>query len=271
MIAANFIAPPEAALAVIGIRPLISREVERIRVMTLREIDRLPDELMAGARAVVRGEANERLKVGAADSARYRAMLKDFAKGYDAKQVDDMVAQFPAEYQTLGAGLVVLAAQVIQELGAMYPISTYQSVTGSINLLPPAPKLWQFARVLDLIDRPLSLFQLIAAGALLRSQARAFRTVYQTLSRAVDAAFVDAVKRAKTEKISFQLPVLAETGMCAWMDLPPGGADAASLVQSHDAAGKAKQAAMDRQASAASKRQGFEAAATQSQKTQPVS
>ena len=41
MIAANFIAPPEAALAVIGIRPLISREVERIRVTTLREIDRL--------------------------------------------------------------------------------------------------------------------------------------------------------------------------------------------------------------------------------------
>jgi hypothetical protein len=271
MIAANLISPPEAALAVIGIRPIISRAVERIRVSTLREIDSLPRAITTAARAVVRGERFD-ATVGTADSKRYRAMLKDFARGYDYQQVEDMVDMFPAEFKALGTGLVVLASQVVQGLSAMYPSSSYQTVTGSVNLVPPEPKLWAFARVLDLLDQPMNVFSLIATGALLRSQTRAFRMAYPTIGRAIDAALVDEIRKAKVDKVSFRLPMLAETGMCSWMDMSPPGADASSLAQNHAAAGTAKEkTAARKEQSAKAKSQDFAAAATQSQKTQPVS
>jgi hypothetical protein len=233
------IAAPEALLATIGIKPVISREVEKVYVSQLREAKDISKKIQKLARDMVNGELEETFD----SDVDYKTLAKDLARGFNVKQVQAMVAAFPSTYRAEAAGFIALSTSLAQELAKMYPVSTYQTVTGSINQLPSDLKFWKFVNILSVLDDPLTVFALMATGALLRKQAKAIRLIYPTLSAAIDAAIFQATVAAKVKKKSFELDPRAEIGVKAWNGLPPISPSLMKRFQANHQAAKARKAA----------------------------
>lgn len=211
------VAPVEAAMAVIGLRTIVSKKVERVRRAELDRIDGIAKEVARLARNLVNDELTETFY----SDLDYRAMLNDLAHGFDLDQVQKMTDHFPGEFRDLGLALTLQSTQVIEALMAMVPTSVYQTITGPRSLVPSDVAVWKFVSILEVLDDPMLIFPLMNTGALLRSQATAVRTLYPTLSAAVDAALFDATVKAKARKRSFELAPRAEVGVQAWISTSP--------------------------------------------------
>jgi hypothetical protein len=116
-----------------------------------------------------------------------------------------------------------------------YPISQYQTIAGSTNLQPTDMKKFKFKSVLEMVNEPLRVFELMSTGALLKSQAHAVRTVYPTLSACIDAALMNETVSAKAAKASFELPPRAEYGVKNWLQKPQISQNAAVQSQKNHA------------------------------------
>ena len=223
------IAPAEALLATIGIKPVVSREVEKVHLYQLREAMALDKTVAKKATALVNGELEDEY----ADTIDYKAVLADLAKGFQAKQAQQMIAAFPGKYRSLGAGFIMLATSLATELQKMYPISQYATVMGTTNERPSDLKFWQFVNILEVLNDPLMVFPLMASGALLRKQGQAVRLVYPTLSSAIDNCLFQASVAAKTAKKSHELEPRAEIGVKAWFGQSPIPTPVLQLMQSN--------------------------------------
>ena len=237
------IAPAEAALAVVGLRTIISRKTEKIRRPTLDRIDGLEREVQRLARQLVRNELSDTFY----SDLNYRAALADLSRGVEIDQVQAMADAFPPEYRDVGHALSITASQVIKKLSDMVPKSVYTTVAGPTSLLPDDVKLWSFVSILEVLDNPLMVFPLMNTGALLRSQATAVRQLYPTLSADIDSAIYDATVKAKTERRSFELSPRAEVGVKNWIRTNPSP-EAAPVVA--DLAAKTKKNLQTSQAAA---------------------
>lgn len=207
------IAPVELMLVSIGLKPIISKEVETISPAKLAEMDKIPDEIRKLSDQLVHGKDVEVPDYAEFD---YRAAIKELAAGWDVQQVKDMVAKFPPQYKIVGTALIVKAQETIKQLLQGYPVAQYQTLTGSIDLLPSDVKLFKFVSILEIVDEPLNVFKFMGTGSLLKTQARAVRVVYPTLSAAIDAAIFNATISAKAANKSFELPPRAEYGVKNW-------------------------------------------------------
>jgi hypothetical protein len=132
-----------------------------------------------------------------------------------------MVEQFPPNLTMAGHALVVRSQEIIQAMLKDYPVTTYTTVSGSTNLTPSSTRMFKFISVLEVLDHPMCVFNLMQQGALLQSQTKAMRMVYPSMSEAIDAAIFDSTTRAKAAKKSFELPYRAEVGVKAWFGRPP--------------------------------------------------
>jgi hypothetical protein len=207
------IAPVEIMLAVIGLKPIVSREVETISPETLGKMDELPTEIAKLAKRLVHSDAKIAPEYDSFDA---QLAINDLAAGWDVQQVVDMIHKFPVRYQAIGTALVVKSQEVIKQLMEGYPIAQYQTLSGSVNLKPTDFKKFKFKSILEIIDEPLRVFEFMSTGALLKSQAHAVRTVYPTLSACIDAAIMNETIAAKAADASFELPPRAEYGVKNW-------------------------------------------------------
>lgn len=199
-------------MAVIGLRTIISKKVEKVRRATLDRIDGFDKEIARRAREVVNGELTEAFY----SDLNHRAMLHDLSEGFNVTQVQKMADLFPAKYRDLGLALAGAAPSVIAALMKLAPTSSYETLTGAKQLRPSDVAVWRFVSILDVLDDPMLIFPLMNTGALLRSQANAVRSLYPTFSAAVDAALLEATIKAKARLKSFELPPRAEVGVQCW-------------------------------------------------------
>jgi hypothetical protein len=220
------VAPVEIMLAVIGLKPIISREVEDISPETLGKMDDLPIEIAKLAKRLVRSDKKIAPEYDSFDA---QLAIDDLAAGWDVQQVVDMIRKFPVRYQAIGTALVVKSQAVIKQLMEGYPIAQYQTLSGSVNLKPTDLKKFKFKSILEIIDEPLRVFEFMSTGALLKSQAHAVRTVYPTLSACIDAAIMNETISAKAANKGFELPPRAEYGVKNWFQ--KSQVDASTLAQ----------------------------------------
>jgi hypothetical protein len=217
----------EGLLVEIGIDALISREVEKIGAGRLRQAAKMPDEIRTLSRKLVRGELEP--SIGLRDFS-WRKAVTELAAGWEVDQVVSMLKSFPPEYQAAASALVIKSVKLIKELASGLPLTRYQTLAGSKNLIPADAHIFKFASVLEVIRDPLIVFPLMAGGALLKLQANAVRETYPTISAAIDMALVQATFVAKANKKSFELPPRVEYGVRNWMGKSP--IEAGALQQS---------------------------------------
>lgn len=232
------IAPAEAALAVIGLKPVISREVEYITRDQIKKMLALPRTLRTLARKLVKGELGDAYH----EKIDYRRLLKEMNRGWDVHQLLAMADTFPPDMRATGAALVISASAIVKGLLAEYPVSTYETVTGSTNLLPSDSRLWKFIAKLEVIDDPTTIFPLMATAALLISQAKAVRATYPTIAAYVDWAILVETIKPKTKNKAFELTPRAEIGVRAWMGKGPIDPKLLQLAQANAARAKERKA-----------------------------
>lgn len=210
--------PTEALLAVIGVRPIISRQVEKVYRRDLAEANRMPARIEALARAVCRREL---VDVPMGDF-KYTAALRDLNEKYNEAQVEAMVRTMPEEIKT---PFVLKAGEVFQMLAAEIPKSVTSTITGFRNVLPDDMAVHKFIAKLDALDDPLRVFPWMATGSITKRQIEAVRQVYPTISAAIDEALHEAAGHEKAAKKSWELSPHAEIGVGKWSGhprIPPG-------------------------------------------------
>jgi len=236
------IAPVEAALAILGLRSVISRKVEFVTREDIKKMVNLPRTLQRLARNLVHGGLGDTYH----EKLNYRQMLKELNRGWDVHQLMEMADSFPHDMRTTGAALVISASSIVKGLLADYPVSTYQTVTGSTNLLPSDSRLWKFIAKLEVLDDPTTIFPLMATAALLISQGKAVRETYPTIAAYIDWAILVETIKAKSANRDFELSPRAEVGVRAWQGNGPIDPKLLKLAQDNVARAKqrAKQAAV---------------------------
>jgi hypothetical protein len=227
MLALPEIDPVEKLMVTVGLRALISREVERFKKSDLKTANDLPKTISKLASDMVNGT----LEAAGNSDFDYKSMLKDLARGWEPEQVVEMMAAFPPDLAVYSTALVLKAKAVIEGLEHDYPQTNYVTATGSINLVPADKKIFKFVQVLEALCDPLQVFALMAAGALLQTQVKAVRLVFPKLSQAIDAAILQATLKAKAAKKSFELEPLAEIGVRAWFGKGPIPTDSLKKAQ----------------------------------------
>jgi hypothetical protein len=226
-------------MVVVGLKALLSREVERFKRSQMREFDELPKEILKLANALVNGD----LTSGSGSDFEYRSMLKELARGWEPEQVVQMMAQFPPEMAVYSTALVLKAKTMVEDFLKNYPQTNYVTATGSINLVPADKKIFKFTMILEVVADPLRVFGMMSDGSLNIAQANAVRTAYPSLSTAIDAALLEAVMRKKAATKSFELSPLTEIGVRAWFGKGPISEKSLKMSQASVDANKDRQAA----------------------------
>ena len=207
----------EACLAVIGVRPIVSKAVERFTMSKWHEMDALPRRIHDAARSFVGGTMSTKIPLG---SFSYRATLDDLSQSFNEDQLTEMASKFPPAMHEVTAAFLIKAKQVRAALLAILPVSERKTLSGS-NIIPPSQMmLRRFVSTLTILDDPMRVFPLMAAGALLNTQTISLRTIFPSLAKLIDEAIREAIETEKGRKKSFELPPRAEIGISSWLGRP---------------------------------------------------
>lgn len=208
--------PTEAILAVIGVKPILSKEVERVTMAQLHEAEDLGKRIYREAKSIINGETFDVPTV----AINYKKMLHDLTEEFNEGQLQAMVAAFPAQLDSIAASFIVDAKKVVDYLKSMFPIRNKQTLLGPENILPSELSIRRFATAFDVLDNPMRTLMHIANGSLLKSQAKAVQQIYPSISEAISDALMDAGTDAKAAKKSYEVPARVSIGWSAWRNIP---------------------------------------------------
>lgn len=209
--------PGEAALVVIGLSNVLKRDVPKIGVEKLREIGRVGKDVSAKARDLVAGKLRGK-PIPREHS--YRALLDRLSRNMSPEEIQGLVDRFPPEASAVSGPFLLVVQQAVAHLKQIFPTSEYVTFTGPRSMTPPDDAVFEFFNRLLVLNAPLVVFDLMASGALLPSQALAVQEFFPTLSKAIKSAVYDAVTKAKAAKASYRLPSRVTVGLDAWLGNP---------------------------------------------------
>lgn len=206
--------PGEAALAIIGITPIISGDMPYVGVEKTREIENLPKRIQQAARELAAGEV-QKPKIGRPHS--YRTLLDKLSRGLSPEEIHGLVSKFSPEASAISGPFVIAVQQAMDHLKAIFPTSEYVTFTGPTTMTPPEDKVFEFFLQYAVVDDPLSVFGLMSTASLLRGQVATVKTFYPTVSANITSATEAAIAAEKTKKQSYQLRIAASDGFKTWL------------------------------------------------------
>lgn len=215
----NVIDPGESLLCVTGVRPVVTKKVETIDAQQRKQARQLPQVLQKLSRQLINDELTA---PGQIEPYSYNDLLDALTTGLDEQQLADMVDTIRSG--DLGLAYTTVAHRAVQYLQAVLPKSIYQTQASAQNLQISDPDWWGFQEQYELLDNPLSVFDLMASGELRPSHVHCLRTVYPTLGVAIDDALDDAIATEVGRKKSFELPLYVDFGVATWRGDPPSPA-----------------------------------------------
>ena len=166
--------PVEAMLAVIGVSPIVSHEVEQVTPEQWERARDLEFEINKRAHELVAGQTPH-----ASDPPRapYMRTLRDLTTPYQPAQVEQMLESLPPEMTGLEGQFAALAQKAFFFLGSQLPRQATANSAGWTQLKPPERLFDRFLALMLVLDDPLQVFDLAASGRLLSSQVGAIRAV----------------------------------------------------------------------------------------------
>ena len=206
--------PGEAALAVIGVTPIIKGSVPKIGVGKLAEIRDVDSQIVKLAKQLCAGELPE---PSMPREHSYRATLDRLSKGLPPDEIQQLADKFPPAEHDIAGQFVMLVMSVFQQLKAIFPTADYNTFAGPTTLVPDTEKVWMFFLQLWVLNDPLVIFPLIGSGAILQPQVQVMRQFYPTLSKSADDAIYAQTAASKAAKLSYRLPPRAEDGVATWL------------------------------------------------------
>lgn len=206
--------PGEAMLAIIGLRPLLEKKAERIPADDWESIykiakrcDELAKELVAGS-----------LKSAPSPAVDYEGLLDAFTEPFDPETLDPVLREIPLALHDAISSFVGVMAKAMQYLEGQFPISVAKTVCGNVNLPPSDFAIGIFEDLLEIVDKPLSVYGMVAVGRLTTAQGTALQTCYPELYGLIVASIVDQIIRAKTADQEWDCEF--ERGLSVLLNIP---------------------------------------------------
>ena len=185
--------PGEAMLAVVGLRPILEKNAARIPSADWKTISKIDSECDELAKKLVSGS----LKSAPSAAVDYEGLLDAFTEPFDTTTLDPILKEIPLALHDAISAFVGTAARAMQYLETKFPISVVKTVAGSVNLPPSDFALGMFEDLLEVIDKPLNVYGMVAIGRLTSDQALALETVYPELYSLIVASIVGEIIDAK--------------------------------------------------------------------------
>jgi hypothetical protein len=176
----------EALLAVVGMRSVVDRSLKYITLEQRERARRLETRVQLLAAQLVNGTLTGAEPPAAVE---YDDLLAKLTEPPTPEELEQMIRSLPGEDHDDAAAFLDAAGRCYRYLQANLPIMVKRNLLGAENLRPSDLALTTFEFLLEVIDQPMAAFDLMSAGALLRSQGDALKACYPTLHQSM----VDAI------------------------------------------------------------------------------
>ncbi len=203
----------ECTLAVIGIKPLLSRKIGKITGEQRRAIFNHAKDIQRAAIATVRGDM--RCTWPLPD--KHSTIMKALSSPENADHTAEMISALPPEIQS---AFKSVADRALEALHQVLPANSVSTLAGPTILPIDDPAMFKFHSIYRVVNDPMQVFELISAGAILKSQVAAVKHVYPITFDSITGALVDAIIDARSKDESFQLDPSCEQGAAVWMGQP---------------------------------------------------
>ncbi len=198
----------EALLAVVGMTPVISHEIEPITKEQWRRVMFIERDIDDAVRDLVHGKPPSVRDVRSID---YMQTLTDLSTPYDQHQVEAMLNELPPWFDSAGPFLM-LAHRAFEFLGSKLPRQVKKDLTGAQHIEPPQRLVERFVSLLEVLDDPLQTLRLAANAQLLTPQIEALDVVFPGVTDYMRKSLARQIGDARGEDADFQLPYAADTG-----------------------------------------------------------
>lgn len=175
----------EALVAVVGMRRVIDRSLKYITIEEREKATRLEARIDALAAQLCNGSLSGAEMPSPID---YDDLLVQLTEPPTADELQLMIRSLPGEDHDDAAAFLAVAGGVWKYLGASLPIVVKRGLYGAENLPPSDVALCTFDFLLQVLDDPMCAIELMANGALLRSQGQALQACFPSIHGAIVAA-----------------------------------------------------------------------------------
>jgi hypothetical protein len=230
--------PVESLLAVVGLQPFITKKLDKVTAVQMHEAADYNKLVSKLSKEVVSGEFARRMP---AVGINYQKMLTDLSEKATDAELQEMLSKFPMQLHHLIGELAAKVQQMLDFLRGIFPVQTRTTILEETNILPSALAIQKFAVLFDVLDSPIRVFNHIANGSLLTSQAQVVRQLYPTIAKAIDDSLTESMDREKTQSKSFRLPVLVNIGIGKFRGLQSVPVDLQQRMQANFAQAKQQQ------------------------------
>jgi len=205
--------PAEATLAVVGIDSILDGSFKRITEKQRKRIDKLDEEIRSRAKSMIRAGLAPSFSL----PPDYFELLDQLTKSKTFGEVEKMTLGLPIQVAT---GVKALVSNIYSFLQTQVPRNSVKTIAGGKVLTANDPDYFRFHWVYSVIRDPVSVTNLISAGALFRSQADAVNMFFPSVSAAIDEAIDDEIPNARAKEKDFEVPFDSDIGLKVWRSLP---------------------------------------------------
>ena len=191
----------ESLLAVIGTRAVINRDVGHVTVDMWDKAKGLERRIDLLAGRLVRGELEGKVDIGPETD--YRDMLDKLTTSPTTTELMAMIKSFPPEAHDAASAFLFTAGRAYNFAKQSFPISVERHLQGFSNLPPSDLAMAGFEFVLQVLDDPLYVFDLLDTWALLGGQVKALQACFPQVTAAVVSKVSDRIDRQVAEHADY--------------------------------------------------------------------
>jgi hypothetical protein len=148
----------------------------------------------------------------------YDKMLDSFSEPLPLETIEAVTEEFPVEMHAAHSMFIGTLVKAWNYLKAHFPVSVEKTVTGLTNLPPSDYALGLFEDILEIVDKPLSVYQMIAIGRLTSAQAIALQGIYPALYKEIVSAIIFRIVDEKVENADYDCEF--ERGLSVLLAVP---------------------------------------------------
>jgi hypothetical protein len=199
--------------AVLGLTPVLDRELPRILVGDVKRVNDFESEITELVVKLMSG--SKILSFPSVPS--YKSIGQKINAPVSETDIVKMIGNLPDSDKDSYKSVAIKQFTAIQ---AAYPRSSMETLTGPVPLRPTDMEVFDFDFVYRVIDDPLYVIRLMSGAALLKTQVNAARTIFPTMCDFFTNTINEIMTGKKAANASYQVPWKADISIRDWLGIP---------------------------------------------------